>query len=845
MKCSLCDKHIEEERAESVSCKNCNTQYHIKCVVVNDNVLVWTCMKCPISEGGNQSIPPTAPKSVRARSLRSDTSQMDVALQLLDEQNRILREQFAEKEQLLKEKETSMIERHKRQNKLLAEKLQLVKALSSGSGSKSSSRSSKSMGSKEKVLSWMQSMDNGDNQENPNSNEVEKTDQLNSVNPRISFNEPAVGQLPVVYNPGNHVQNHLGPFRTSSTFQQPETYIHDVRQPVSCGDVTRIFNNVPLTNPASCNNDVTQPIIPTGSGLSKAQIAARHVVKGLPPFDGSPDKWSLFFSSYNRSTNICGFSNAENLERLTSSLKGSALDAVRNCLTLEDNVPRVIETLKMLFGRPDFIINDLLEKLRKDSRPKFDNIESIIKYSLQVENITDTMRAGGLSEYLWNPQLLQEMIDRLPTMLKMDWANLKPNRACSIEEFNAWLSERATKYSTILTRAPVFTKVGDSLTKRGFLNIHQSTKCFACSSQCSNLSSCEVFIKMTTREKWNIIQTKKLCRTCLKPHASRRCRLNKLCGFEGCTKRHHELLHQISDPQAREVDEPANDEGVNIHRDDNQILYKILPITLYGNNKRVDTFAMLDDGSSLTLMEDDLVDELNLTGKVESLCLRWTGDIKRVESTSRRVSLQISGFDNKKSKFNLNARTVESLDLPTQTVDMNILGTKYPHLNNVPVASYASAKPRILIGIDYPKLTLISQYKYGSDHEPVAGRCKIGWMVFGAQSHQSASLYHINKCSCNIENTSYFDDLIKHYYTLESIGISSPSKLPMSADDERAMQVIRNTTKYIGNRFEIGLLWKYDNLQVPPSYDMALRRLKCLEKQCLKKPDLRATPMNK
>jgi len=49
------------------------------------------------------------------------------------------------------------------------------------------------------------------------------------------------------------------------------------------------------------------------------------------------------------------------------------------------------------------------------------------------------------------------------------------------------------------------------------------------------------------------------------------------------------------------------------------------------------------------------------------------------------------------------------------------------------------------------------------------------------------------------------------------------------------------TTKYISNksRWDTGLLWKYDKINMPDSYLMALKRLKCLKAKMLKDPKLK------
>ncbi|XP_046868658.1 uncharacterized protein LOC124461150 [Drosophila willistoni] len=58
---------------------------------------------------------------------------------------------------------------------------------------------------------------------------------------------------------------------------------------------------------------------------SAAQHAARQAIpKELPTFDGNPQNWPLFYSSFQTSMEIAGYTNAENLMRLQASLKGKA-----------------------------------------------------------------------------------------------------------------------------------------------------------------------------------------------------------------------------------------------------------------------------------------------------------------------------------------------------------------------------------------------------------------------------------------------------------------------------------------------------------------------------------------
>lgn len=112
------------------------------------------------------------------------------------------------------------------------------------------------------------------------------------------------------------------------------------------------------------------------------------------------------------------------------------------------------------------------------------------------------------------------------------------------------------------------------------------------------------------------------------------------------------------------------------------VLYRIVPVELQSRNKSIAMFAFLDEGSSVTLVEEKIATELGLPGEVESLCLRCTSDAVRVERESRRVSLHISGEWENNPRYKLNnVRTVKKLSLRVQSVSFEKLSEKFSHLS--------------------------------------------------------------------------------------------------------------------------------------------------------------------
>lgn len=112
----------------------------------------------------------------------------------------------------------------------------------------------------------------------------------------------------------------------------------------------------------------------------------------------------------------------KNLNRLQRCLKGRALEAVSTRQLLPQMVPEVIESLRMLFGRPEIIINSLLIKIRNEPAPKEDRLDTLINYALAVQNLSSSITASGLVAHQNNLMLLQELLDKLPAQIRLNWA---------------------------------------------------------------------------------------------------------------------------------------------------------------------------------------------------------------------------------------------------------------------------------------------------------------------------------------------------------------------------------------------------------------------------------------
>ena len=112
-------------------------------------------------------------------------------------------------------------------------------------------------------------------------------------------------------------------------------------------------------------------------------------------------------------------------------------------------------------------------------------------------------------------------------------------------------------------------------------------------------------------------------------------------------------------------------------------------------------YAFLDPGASVHMMEKDLHDEAQCDSVDDELVLRWTSGIIRREAT-KRTDLRISNISSKTGKgYSIlrDVHAVDSMDLPTQTIDVDDLKKRYKYLRGLPLTSLKNVKPRIMIGL--------------------------------------------------------------------------------------------------------------------------------------------------
>ncbi|XP_051864278.1 uncharacterized protein LOC127566291 [Drosophila albomicans] len=600
--------------------------------------------------------------------------------------------------------------------------------------------------------------------------------------------------------------------------------------------------------------------------LTAAQISARHIIsRDLPTFTGKPDEWLLFISNYEQSTERCGFSNEENLIRLQKCLKGQALEAVRGKLMVPDTVPYAIGTLRMLYGRPEIVHAALQGKLRDEPAIKADNLDSVIRLALAVQNYCATISALGLHDFLHDPVLLNELVAKMPSSMKLDWGRHRlANQSVNMATFDNWLfnvamcASMVTPYDVGRTTSAKASKErlfvhsvsdnNDETQQRQHHGESEKTTCPKCGGT-HRLSECVDFRASNVKQRWEFVKSKRLCFGCFWRHLVRNCKARETCGVDGCKSIDHVLLHTAAGSDGRNklsgqaVPRSVNKEESSIMfhgKTASSPLFRYIPITIHGKSKSVKTFALADEGAACFLIERSLSDELELEGPATQLCLKWTGDVSKVENNSQSLDITVSATSMESQRYTLKSvRTVSDLDLLKQSLDKQLLESR-SHLCTLPIDPYSNVRARIIIGLDNIKWTIPLELHESEDDDVIAARCRLGWAVYGRSAKEYSSiprLLHICQCS----ETDSLDVVLKEHFSLESLEIVATINPLRSKDDERSVQIMEATTTFLADekRWQTGLLWRFDKVVLPDSYEMCLKRLKCLESKMSKDPQLR------
>lgn len=494
--------------------------------------------------------------------------------------------------------------------------------------------------------------------------------------------------------------------------------------------------------------------------------------KDYPKFNGDPLKWAVFIANFENQNRQFDIPDVVNLERLERALGGEAWKAVAGLFTLPSNLPLILKRLKDRFGRPEFLIAKVMENINDVRSPKEGDYAGLLEFGDFVSNLCSTLLYAGDESYLFDYSLKAQLMSKLPRSVKEQLLASYQNRRMSLKNISEFLESKQLVWNELRQTQANFGRSHVELSSKRHhrLNVHHergsrsgssseeetrktpSKNCLNCGRDHA-LQKCNKFLALSLTGRWDLVRSKRLCFLCFSPrHMFAECK-RKRCEIEGCGKSHHKLLHSQKKQEVDQESEKSSEEKSDsdeVHSSahhsslETDVYFKIVPVRLHNGETVVETLAFLDGGSSVTLINKNLSDKLNLEGPKKTLLLKWSDDkTLRTETESRVVSLEISGIaeDAKKYRMENIRTTTKMLGLPQQSINSYELKNKHEYLRGIPISSYSSKQPELLIGIQHWNMAA-GQKVRGSEENasgPLAVKTSLGWVVCGPKNSVSVS----------------------------------------------------------------------------------------------------------
>ena len=490
----------------------------------------------------------------------------------------------------------------------------------------------------------------------------------------------------------------------------------------------------------------------------------------------------------------------------------------------------------------DRIVMSFLQRLQTFRQPSTDDPSSITNYANFISSLVDTFTQLNFLHDIHSTVNLTSALSKLPADVRLNWNRhvLSQNiKDPSLRNFALWLQNFATacRDSFIPFSDTNHNGRSSSSTNARAQGHNSKTPFVKPSSQfslcpekkgCVYLGSCEHFKAFSPIDRKNYDKKYHLCFNCLKGHNFNDCKSTKVCQQPGCMKKHHTLLHID-----RQCQNQIQSSTLSTSRLLNPGLRPIVPVTVSSGGKTADVFALLDTGSSVSLITKKIAEHLvGHLPESSPILLEGVNTTSTVAAIS--LDLTIAPYNAAAAMPLRNVLAVPTLNLQTfDSAPINSFCQQYPHLQHVSFPYLKQLTVDLLIGSDQFDLIHSRTVIRGPPNTPCAMSTKLGWTVAGRSILPTTAATNVTNLRSRHE--ALFQQ-VQEWMHIDCSGITS-SKKSLSAEDQQALSILKKTTKLVDGHYEIGLLWK-NHVSLPNNKWVAQKQLSSLEIKLARKPQL-------
>ena len=543
--------------------------------------------------------------------------------------------------------------------------------------------------------------------------------------------------------------------------------------------ILTVNNNIPPVVPPIYINVPPQqaPVVQTNFDQNASLVTSTTLPKiEILPFDSDPKNYVGFITNFQINIEDKVFNNSQRLNYLIYYCEGESKNLIKHCILLGDRgYTKALEILKERYGNPTEIARGYIDSLVEGPVIKICDTKALVALSDEMLICETVLTSMGYVSDLNSAHTVEAIIARLPRQLGIKFAEKaydlsQSHREPSFKDLREFVSRKAhvamSRYGVVVNENASFVpyprgsgRQQQNSTRSVLVNQEcepddgdqdgefcfgaeeaRSIKCSKCNGD-HFVVNCQEFKDMSCDNKVNFIRRNNMCFNCLcKGHRSADCKKPPQCGK--CTTKHHALIH-IDRPPSRgsvtvnqvssanvDVKSGAKDVSVNnVNVQSHKVCLRILPVVVHGKDVEIETYALLDEGSQVTLCDGKLFEHLNLPSIESTLNVNTVN--QTVKHDCKEVSFVVSSLDGENSVSINHAFAVTDLPVSLEGLPEAGMFNVYPHLKGVDVPRIECDSVQLLIGCHVPDAFRVLDERTGQNNEPIAKLSKLGWTILG------------------------------------------------------------------------------------------------------------------
>lgn len=622
--------------------------------------------------------------------------------------------------------------------------------------------------------------------------------------------------------------------------------------------------------------------------LTKQQKLATLPPQNISVFKGDPLEYRLFMRAFEHGVEDRTESDKDRLYYMEQYTSGQPRELIRSCLHMEPThgYQTAKRLLEEHFGNAYKISVAYIHKALNWPTIKSDDGEALHAFGLYLTGCRNAMMDVEYMEELDNTANMRAIVSKLPYKLRERWRTYacgvldKAKRRVTFADLVEFVNKQAKevlhplfgdiKDSTLkvqvrgqvderlqrrsgnrkgFTAAATITTTQDIPSKeRNKVSGKQvcafSKPCLFCRGEEHTMEQCKRMKKSLHKEKIDFMRTKGLCFSCLKQgHMSGSCQEKASC--QVCAQPHPTVLHMKTKPSA--TSKRVASEVESLEREDQtesivngfvemeapahaaektEHILAIVPVQVKPKRgqKVTHTYAFLDPGSTACFCTEELMHELNLSGRKTKILLKTMGE-EKVVSSHIVSGLEISSLDSN-DFFELPEMYSHS-DIPASAdnAPSQDYVNRWTYLQQVSIPRI-EAKIGLLIGANAPKAVEPWQVIASENGGPYAVKTRLGWTIsepLQGSSSQKAPCGLI-QVAANRISVSKLDELWDQQFKSDFPERERNEKQEMSREDLQFLEIATESATIVDGHYSIALPLRNKRIKMPNNRKVAEQR---------------------